>query len=204
MPNKRSAIAFHALTPDRWDDFELLFGANGACGGCWCTTWRRPRSEYNASKGAGNRRFFLKVVKTGPPPGILGYVNGEAVAWCAVAPRADYPSLERSRILQPVDDKPVWSVSCFFIRRDHRRKGVTVPLLRAAVEFVKSQGGTIVEGYPVEPRSDDMPVVFAWTGFASAFLAAGFRECARRSEGRPIMRYDLGRRRTTRRRGKAN
>ncbi|MBW2486837.1 MAG: GNAT family N-acetyltransferase, partial [Deltaproteobacteria bacterium] len=59
----------------------------------------------------------------------------------------------------------------------------------AAVAHVKKQGGTIVEAYPVEPRKDRMPDVFAWTGLASAYAKAGFVECARRSETRPIMRY---------------
>jgi GNAT superfamily N-acetyltransferase len=198
---KKPILDCHPLTPDRWADFEQLFGPNGACAGCWCTTWRRTRSEFNRDKGEGNRRFFLKVVESGEPTGILGYIDGEPVAWCAVAPREAYSYFERSRILQPVDDTPVWSVTCFFIHKDHRRKGLTVQLLREAVQFVKDRGGKVVEGYPVEPMSDNMPVVFAWTGMASAFLAAGFKEVARRSDSRPIMRFDLmssSRRRTRR------
>ena len=112
-PKTPTTLICHHLTADRWGDFETLFGKNGACAGCWCTTWRQTRSEFNANKGAGNRRLFLNVVRTGPPPGILGYLDGEPVAWCAVAPRADYPSLERSRLLQPVDDTPVWSGLAF-------------------------------------------------------------------------------------------
>jgi GNAT superfamily N-acetyltransferase len=187
MP-KNIKLVCHPLTPDRWADFERLFGPNGACAGCWCTCWRRPRTDYIRNKGAGNRRYMLKVVDSGEPTGVLGYLDSEPVGWCAVAPREVYPYFERSRILQPVDDTPVWSVTCFFIHKDHRRKGLTVQLLRAAVEYVKERGGKMVEGYPVEPKSDSMPAVFAWTGMASAFLAAGFKEVARRSKGRPIMR----------------
>jgi GNAT superfamily N-acetyltransferase len=192
MP-KRVRLDCHPLSPDRWDDFETLFGDNGACGGCWCTTWRQSRSDFNRRKGEGNRRFFLKVVEAGEPPGILGYIDGEPVGWCAFAPRENYPSLERSRILQPVDDTPVWSVSCFFIRKDHRRKGLTVKLLKAAIKHMKGRGAKVIEGYPVEPKLNEMPPVFAWTGLAAAFLSAGFREVARRSETRPIMRYDVTR-----------
>src|SRR5262245_26526224 len=137
---------------------------------------------------------MLKVVGSGLPPGILGYLNGEPVGWCAVSPRADYPSLTRSRILRPVDDTPVWSVSCLFVRKDQRRRGVSVELLRAAVEHVRKQGGTTVEGYPVEPKTASVPDAFVWHGLASAFRAAGFTECARRSETRPIMRMDIARR----------
>jgi GNAT superfamily N-acetyltransferase len=188
---RKPRLVCHPLTRDRWDDFETLFGERGACGGCWCTFWRQPRSSYEANKGAGNRRIMLRIVNDGPPPGILGYLDGEPVGWCAVAPREEYSALARSRILQPVDDKPVWSVSCLFVRKDRRKQGLSVQLLRAAVEHVKSQGGRLVEGYPVEPKSASVPDPFVWHGLASAFLAAGFREVARRSDTRPIMRCEI-------------
>jgi GNAT superfamily N-acetyltransferase len=88
----------------------------------------------------------------------------------------------------------VWSVSCLFVTKALRKQGVSVALLRAAVAFARKQGATIVEGYPVIPNSPNMPPVFAWTGTATAFAAAGFQEIARRSAGRPIMRRYLGRR----------
>lgn len=150
--------------------------------------WRLRKAEYERGKGAGNRAAFRRVVRTGPPPGILAYMDGAAIAWCAVAPRAAYVQLERSRVLKPIDDKPVWSVSCLFVARPYRRRGVSVAMLRAAAEFAASQGAQIVEGYPVEPQSDQMPDVFAWTGTAAAFRAAGYDEVARGSPTRPIMR----------------
>ncbi|HEX3147836.1 MAG TPA: GNAT family N-acetyltransferase [Gemmataceae bacterium] len=186
-------LVCHPVTPDRWDDFELLFGERGACAGCWCTFWRRPRAEYEQQKGDGNRRFMLQVVNDGPPPGLLGYLGNEPVGWCSVAPREDFSGLTRSRILRPMDDKPVWSISCFFVRKDQRRKGLSVQLLKAAIEHVKSEGGTIVEGYPVEPKTEKAPDPFVWHGLASAFLAAGFKEVARRSDTRPIMRFAIRR-----------
>jgi|RhiMethySRZTD1v2_1073278.scaffolds.fasta_scaffold626386_2 GNAT superfamily N-acetyltransferase len=188
MARKSTTFVCHALTPARWTDFATLFGERGACGGCWCTFWRQPRSAYERNKGAGNRRFMLNVVESGRPTGIIGYLGADPVGWCAVAPREDYPSLERSRILKPVDDTPVWSISCLFVRKDQRKKGLSVQLLIAAVEHVKSQGGTVIEGYPVEPKTESVPDAFVWHGLASAFRKAGFRECARRSETRPIMR----------------
>ena len=111
------------------------------------------------------------------------------MAWCSVAPRERFPSLRRSRILKALDDLPVWSITCLFIERSYRRKGISTRMISAAVAHVKKQGGTIVEAYPVEPRKDRMPDVFAWTGLASAYVKAGFVECARRSETRPMMRY---------------
>ncbi len=179
---------FHPLTPDRWPDLETLFGPRGAVGGCWCMTMRLTRSAYEREKGEGNRQAFRTIVETGPPPGVLAYEGARPVGWCAIGPREDFPVLGRSRVLAPVDDLPVWSVTCFFIVKYHRRKGLSVLLLREAVAFAANQGATIVEGYPVEPRKPEMPPVFAHTGLASAFRSAGFIEVARRSETRPIMR----------------
>jgi GNAT superfamily N-acetyltransferase len=175
-------------TPARWPDLEALFGARGACGGCWCMVWRLPRREFEQGKGDENRAALARLVASGAQPGLLAYLGGQPIGWCAVGPRAWYPALERSRLLKPVDDTPVWSVSCLFVARPYRRRGVTTQLLRAAVAHAAQHGARMVEGYPVEPRSAEMPPVFAWTGVASAFAAAGFVEVARRSETRPIMR----------------
>jgi GNAT superfamily N-acetyltransferase len=106
-----------------------------------------------------------------------------------VAPRKNFPALERSRILKKIDDEPVWSISCFFIHRDFRKQGLSVRILEAVIDYVKKQGGKIVEGYPVEPKKGKTADVFAWTGLASFFKKAGFVECERRSETRPIMRF---------------
>lgn len=184
----RITLETHPLTRSRWPDFETLFGPKGACAGCWCMWWRLKRSEWEKQKGEANKQAIRARVESGEVPGILGYVNGEPVAWCAVAPREQYPVLQRSRILKPIDDREVWSVTCFFIAKSMRRKGVSLPLLRAAVEFARTNGATIVEGYPVHTDKPDYPPVFANTGFYATFKAAGFVECARRSETRPIMR----------------
>jgi GNAT superfamily N-acetyltransferase len=185
-------MEFHPLTPDRWKDLETLFGPRGACAGCWCTWWRLPRSAWTRGKGDGNRSAFRKVVQAAVPPGILAYEGGEPVGWCAIAPRSDYPALGRSRVLAPVDDRPgVWSVTCFFVSRPFRRRGMTVHLLKAAVAHARASGARIVEGYPVVSSTGKMPDAFAWTGFVSAYEKAGFTEVARRSPTRPIMRRVL-------------
>ncbi len=153
--------------------------------------WRLPLRQWTRQKGAGNKRAIRRIVRSGEAPGLLAYLDGEPVGWCAVAPRAAYPRLATSRRLKPVDDQPVWSVTCFFVARKQRRTGLTVLLLKAAVAHARAQGARIIEGYPVEPKSDDMPPVYAYTGLASAFRSAGFVEVARRSPTRPIMRYTI-------------
>jgi len=184
-----SNLDFFPLTSDRWDDFTQLFGERGACGGCWCMWMRLTRSVFEQQKGELNKNAIKEFVDSGNIPGLLAYQNDEPIGWISVAPREEFSVLQRSRILKPLDDKPVWSVACFFIDKKYRNQGLSVRLLHAAIEYVKQEGGEIVEGYPVEPKKDRMPAAFAWTGLASAFLAAGFSEKVRRSETRPIMRY---------------
>jgi GNAT superfamily N-acetyltransferase len=184
-------VAVHPLTPDRWPDFETLFGARGACGGCWCMLWRLPRRTFEARKGAGNRAAMKALVDAGTPPGLLAYRGREVVGWVSVGPRPEFPGLARSRLLRPIDERPVWSVTCLFVAKAHRRSGVSTALLDAAAAHARRQGGRVVEGYPQDPRRGAMPDVFAWTGVASAFAAAGFREVARPSPTRPIVRREL-------------
>ncbi len=154
--------------------------------------WRLTRSQYEERKGVRNRQAFRRLVhRSATPPGVVAFVNGEPVGWCAVAPREEYSTLGRSRILKPVDERPVWSIVCFFVDREFRGQGISRVLIRGAVDLAREHGATIVESYPVEPKKKPMPVVFAFTGLASAFRREGFREVARHSETRPILRRTL-------------
>jgi GNAT superfamily N-acetyltransferase len=121
----------------------------------------------------------------------MAYIGGEPAGWVALAPRGAYPRLERSRSFQPIDDKPVWSVTCFFVARRHRRTGLTVRLLEEAARYARTRGATMLEGYPVEPGKGPMADAWVFTGLAGAFRRAGFREVARPSKTRPIMRRAL-------------
>ncbi|MBX5326805.1 MAG: GNAT family N-acetyltransferase [Candidatus Bathyarchaeia archaeon] len=192
MPQKQkdiSSLELHPLTPKHWTDLEKLFGPRGACGGCWCMWWRLPRSQFMKQRGDENRKALKNIVEAGEVPGILAYAENEPIGWCAVAPRESFSALGRSRILKRVDDKPVWSIVCFFVTKPYRGKGITIQLLKAAVDYVKKHGGKIVEGYPVDPKAKRIPAPFAYTGVVSMFRKVGFKEVLRRSETRPVMRY---------------
>ena len=146
----KAKLACHPATPERWKDLEALFGERGACGGCWCMSWRLSHSTFQSRKGEPNRKALRRLVRSGREPGILLYDGPTAIGWCAVAPREEYVRLERSRILRPVDEAKVWSVSCLFVAKSHRGCGMSSILLRGARTFARKHGAKIVEGYPTE------------------------------------------------------
>lgn len=173
-----------------WADLEALFGPRGACAGCWCMAWRRPRREYEAGKGAGNRAALQALWQAGAPLGLLGYVDGAPVGWVSVAPQAQFAHFATSRALRPDGDpQAVWCVSCLFVAAAWRRHGLATRLVQAARDWALAQGAVRVEGYPVEPRSTSAAPVFLWTGPTAAFEGAGFRRVANPHGTRPIYRH---------------
>jgi len=182
-------LRFAALTPARWDAFAKLFGTSGVTSGCWCMWWRLERKDFRAGLAA-NKRRMKKLVDSGVKPGLLAFSGREAVGWIALAPRGDYPGLAKARTLQPVDDKPVWSVTCFFVAKAHRGRGVTTQLLNAAAEYARKEGATLLEGYPNQPAVK-WPDAGVYTGVVGAFTKAGFKVVAKPSSSRRIMRRRL-------------
>ncbi len=178
------------LTPGRWGDFETLLGPKGARGGCWCMRWRQTRTEFEAGHGDANRRAYQAIVRAGPPPGLLAYDRAGPVGWCQVCPRKDLPVLGRSPLLKQVDDTPVWSVSCFFIRPGHRRQGLTGILIEGAKDYTRRRGAEILEAYPWDARQEKSNST-VYSGVASTFLRHGFDVVARRATRRPVMRLSL-------------
>ena len=154
-------------------------------------SWRLSRSEFNSGKTGANKRRLKRLVQSGKTPGILAYAGTVPIGWCSAAPREEFGFLARSRVLAPLDDRPVWSVSCMFIAKEYRRRGLSALLLRAAADFVRKRGGKILEGYPVIPYDDAMPAAFAWTGTVASFTSAGFEKAGGRSKARPIVRLKL-------------
>ena len=186
-------LRIHPLTSDRWHDFVSLFGPRGACGGCWCQYWRRSHAVFERNKGSGNRAAMRRLVKRGVRPGLIAYQGRQPVGWCSLGPRTQFTRLKTARILKPVDNRPVWSVVCLFVARDYRRRGVSAQLIRGAVEYAGEQGAETLEGYPHDPTvaKKRWPDPFVWTGLYSSYAKAGFREVARRSPSRPVMRCEL-------------
>ncbi len=155
--------------------------------------WRQTARDFNRQKGAGNKRAMRKLVERKRPLGLLFYIGKTPVGWCSLSPRADLVRLTTSRVLKPVDDAPVWSISCFFVGRPYRRQSLSVEMLRSAADYARKQRIGTLEAYPVVPYAGKIPDAFAWTGFEAAFRKAGFVEVARRSRSRPIMRKTINR-----------
>lgn len=187
-----TAIKICDATPDRWHDFEKLLGPQkGGSGGCWCMLWRLKKKNFETLGKDGRRKAIFNHFTGDTPPGLIAYDGVIPVGWCSVAPRAEFPRLETSRVLKPIDDQPVWSVTCFYIANAYRKQGVSVKLLEAACNFVSRYGGSIIEGCPIEPDRTNYPSVYAWIGLASAYKTTGFTEVGRRSPTRPIMRKSV-------------
>ncbi len=154
-------------------------------------SWRLKRSDFEKRKGAKNKRAMRSLVEKKEQIGILAYLGKIPVGWCAVAPRENFLRLQNSKVLARIDEEPVWSITCFFIAKDFRRKGFSSQILKGVIDFCRKKKVKIVEGYPAVPYNENIPAAFAWTGIPSAFEKAGFKEAARRSKSRPIMRYYL-------------
>jgi GNAT superfamily N-acetyltransferase len=184
-------LTYKKLDTSTWNDFVELFGERGACGGCWCMAWRQSSSEYAQNKGEKNKRAMKKLVMNEEQLGIIAYHKGKPIGWCAVAPRESYSKLESSRVLKRIDDAPVWSIPCFFLAKEYRRKGLSSEILRGVILFCKKKKVKVLEAYPIIPYSENMPAPFAWTGMLSSFLKAGFVEEKRWSKARPIVRCYL-------------
>ena len=186
-------LTIEPLTRKNWGQFIQLFGNKGACGNCWCMYYRLNKSEFKEGKvDDGNKNAMKELVWENKPAGILGFYDGQAIAWCAFAPREDFIKLEKSRVHKRIDDKMVWSIPCFFIEKSFRRLGVSVALLKGVLEYARENGIEIIEAYPTIPTQEKLPDSFAWIGLYTSFERAGFEIADRTSKNRPMVRYYIG------------
>ena len=180
---------FHPLTPDRWGDFEQLFGPNGACAGCWCAWYLMTNKEFTTSRKEGHKELMRTLVQSGIEPGIIAYADGIPAGWVALAPRESYKRLATSKLLGAVDEKPVWVISCFYIFRDYRHQGLMEKLVKAAIDYAKDRKIKRLEAFPIEAKDRISPLSM-YTGKADVFYRLGFKQVAVR-EHRSILRLEL-------------
>ena len=150
----------------------------------------RKSGSSDQPSGEKNKRALRSLVGRPVAPGLIAYEDGSPVGWISLGPREDYARLQRSPVMKPVDDRPVWSIVCFFVDARARGKGVTRALLKASIDYARSKGATLLEAYPVDKPAAAHPDTM-WFGPQSLFEDAGFKEVARRKETRPVMRKPL-------------
>jgi GNAT superfamily N-acetyltransferase len=150
----------------------------------------RKSGQSGVGPGAANRKAMKSLVDGDYVPGLIGYQEGSPVGWISLGPRQDYARLRRSPVMKPVDDKPVWSIVCFFVDRRARGRGVSEALLKGAIDYARSRGATLLEAYPVDKKERSHPD-FMFFGAKTMYDRAGFKEVARRTEARPVMRRGL-------------
>lgn len=184
------AYEIRPATVGAFDDVEAVFGPRGGWSGCWCQWNRLTNAEFQEQNYEPNRLALSTLLEQEREHGVLAYDDGTPVGWAALAPRTEYPRLDRSPVTIRVDDVPVWSVTCFVVHKDHRGRGVATALLAGVEERARQLGAGTLEGYPVAPDGR-LAASDAWHGLESMFVAAGFDEVARPKPQRPIYRKKL-------------
>jgi len=183
-------LKIEALTSANWQQFEELFGEKGACGNCWCMYYRLNKADFQAGKtDNGNREAMHELVKANKPTGLMAFYEGLAIGWCAFAPREDFEKLQRSRVHKRIDELKVWSIPCFFIHKQFRRKGLSVAILKGIIKYAQTHGIHIIEAYPTIPTQEKLPDSFAWIGLYKSFERAGFEIVDSTSKHRPMVRF---------------
>lgn len=188
-----STIDVHPATPERWQTLAELFERPGPRGGtpftagCWCQYWHLRGRAYEEGWGDAHRARLEEQVHNGDAPGLLAYLDGEAVGWCRLGPRECFERLEQSAALARVDAEDVWSLVCFAVHVSARQRGVAGALLEAAVSHATARGAAFLEAYPVRAGHH---VIDSFTGYLPMFLAAGF-EPVRDAGRRTIVRRAL-------------
>ncbi len=177
-------LTFKPVTTRTVGDFEALFYAPGGPKYCWCMAYRATADELKAGRGPARRKQILGRVADGIPIGIVGYSNGEPVAWVSVAPKVTFRGLGGP---SPGDGAEVWSISCMFLRRDLRRDGLGHALIAAAIAHARRHKATRLEAYPVDADSPS----YRHMGFVPAFERAGFTEEGRIGTRRHLMQLTL-------------
>ena len=187
-----------------WEDIAAVFGARGDPSRCWCQRFKMQPGESWASVGAAElasrlrRQTHCGQPKSDTTSGLVAYLEGEPVGWCAVTPRSAHPRLLRNNRVpwegrsEDKADDGVWAVTCFLTRTGFRRRGVSYALARAAREFARDRGASAVEGYPMLSGHDKE---ITWgelhVGSRSIFADAGFTEVSRPTLRRVVMRVDF-------------
>lgn len=182
-------LTFRAVESSCWPDFERLFSSRGAPHYCWCLPYRATREETRQRNRATLKAGMARRICQGESVGLLAYNGDEPIGWCSVAPRPTFPRLRTSSVTGAADsnDPSTWSLTCFYVPRRIRGRGLAQRLLKAAIDYARQQGAAAVEAYPTDPESPS----YRYGGIRLMFSNAGFREIGHLGKRRYVMRLDL-------------
>ena len=189
MPDPLADLTFRAVETSTWPDFERLFSSRGAPHYCWCQVYRATRRSARQADRSEPKSAMGERIHQGMHVGVLAYAGDEPVGWCSIGPRPTFPRLRTTSLngAADPDDSSVWSLTCFFVPRRFRQRGLASRLLQAAIDHARRQGAKAVEAYPVDPDSPG----YRFGGFRPMFRAAGFRELGRLGKRRYVARLEL-------------
>ena len=156
--------------------------------------WRAENYKtWQSMRGSGAKKCFRELVQKGKAHGVLAFAEDEPVGWCSIGHRKDFPALQKSKTYKREDTNNVWSVTCFFIHRKWRRRGLSRGLLKKAVETMRKRSAKVVEAYPVTTTKDGRRVgsSTAWTGPLTIFEELGFKTVQTPNPLRPLVRLEL-------------
>jgi GNAT superfamily N-acetyltransferase len=195
------AISVVPANEASWEDLQTIFGTRGQASRCHCQRYKlRPRESF-ASFPVEERAHRLRQQTdcghrgSAATSGLVAYLDGEPVGWCAVEPRSAYEGLLRNNRVPWVGraedkaDDGVWAVTCLFTRAGFRKRGVSRVLARAAVDFARGRGARAIEGYPMTTKKAILEELHV--GTEGVFADAGFAEVSRPTLRRVVMRIDL-------------
>ncbi|MEV7611289.1 GNAT family N-acetyltransferase [Microbacterium sp. NPDC089320] len=191
-----ATITTEVATTARWDDVQHALTGGGDGASCQCIWPMLSNKEWNETTTPQRTEMLREEIQEGPPPGLIAYIDGEAAGWIRVGPRTTQRRVPRTRMIaaastEPFEDDSVWAVTCFVVRREHRGSGITLELLRAAVDVARRSGARLIEGYPVDARGEKKRTNDLFHGTLTTFLAAGFEERAEMKPGRILVALEL-------------
>jgi GNAT superfamily N-acetyltransferase len=175
-------IIIKPVDRNNWTDFESLFESKGGPSYCWCMVWRMTKDELKQNNSVCRKEFIKQRVLSDIPVGILGYSENEAIAWCSIAPRETHQRLGGDENIENV-----WSITCFYIKREYRKQGLMKFLISSAKDYAKENGAEYIEAYPVEKSSPS----YRFMGFVKTFEEAGFKYIKMAGTRRHVMIHKL-------------
>jgi GNAT superfamily N-acetyltransferase len=181
-----------ALGPDTWDAFAALAEKhNGVWGGCWCT-WFHGECAAKGSGAAGSRELKQSLVRAGRAHAALVYDGDVAVGWCEYGSPEELPNIYHRKQVEADDyELPEYRLTCLFIDRDHRRKGVATAAVRGALSLIARAGGGVVEAYPQDTQGAKVSASFLYNGTRSLFEKAGFDYQRAKGKNHTVMRTTI-------------